>query len=99
LVFTYLARAGMDGKTNRVAVTERVDLRLVLRVANERIVLWHGAVVVQSQHLAGVAVWFLRTDDAASAAPAASRHEQRAVAAKCDARGATCVRTGHEDLL
>src|SRR5262249_58282587 len=49
----YGARDGIDRQPEDVAVPHRVDLRAIPGAADERIVRRHGAVVFQSQRLAG----------------------------------------------
>ena len=41
----------MDHQAELIPVAERVDLRPIARLANERIVAWDAAVVVQAKNL------------------------------------------------
>ena len=88
LVLPDRAGGGMHREPERAAVPERVDLGLVARLADERIVLRHRAVVAQAQHLAEVAVWLLRRVGHA----AERRHIEHAVAAERETRDPTRLR-------
>ena len=85
----------MGGEPQRVAVADRIDLRLVSGTADERVVGRHGAVVIQAQHFARIAVRILR----AAAVPAARRrHIELAVASPRDPRRAADARAAAEDV-
>ncbi len=46
-------RGRMDREAHGAAMPDRVDLRQVVRLANEGVVFRNAAVVVQAQHFAG----------------------------------------------
>src|SRR6185295_13270902 len=50
----------MERQPERIAMTERVDLRLVSRSADERVVRGHAAVIADAEDLADVRVRILR---------------------------------------
>ena len=95
-VLPHLAGRRMHGEAERVAVAERVDLRLVSGASDERVVRRHGAIVIEAQHLARVAVRILR---AAAVAAARRRHIELAVAAPREPRRPADARAATEDVL
>src|SRR6185369_14848202 len=100
----------MDRQSERIAVAERIDLRLVTRPADERIVRGHAAVVADAEDLADVRVRILRRG---WIVPIAERHIQEAGSVPREARavaaarwpeslrrsGSAVIRIGDEDVL
>ena len=85
-------RARCGGRSCRCPACSR-------RVASERIVRRHAAIVAQPQHLAGVVVGILRAADLRSGAGRADGHVEHAVAAEGDPRRLGVGGVRLEDVL
>ena len=94
------AGVGMDCEPLQVAVAVGVDLRLVSRLPDKRIVRRHGAVVFEPQDLAAVDVRVLRADAIVALADAHVEHAvlaERELRPEMDAAGVPVV--GDEQVL
>src|SRR2546428_3672444 len=105
-----LASLRMNRQAERIANTQRVNLRLIPRLADERIVRRSGPIVVESQDLAGVAARILRLlcgpdTIGPTVRPVAEwhsdRHEDLAVGREHHSRDAEAVRPRirHEEIF
>src|SRR2546425_396446 len=105
-----LASLRVNHQAERIAKTQRVNFRLIPRLAGERIVRRSSPIVVESQDLSGVAAWLLRLlcgpdTIGPTVRPVAERHSNRhedlAVGREHQTRDAEAVRprVRHEQIF